>query len=121
MSTTKDREIQTINIDRLRLQQLANPVKSSATQRAQPSVSPINMRWELLPNAPTKMSAGSSAVIGDRVYNKTSDSQTIHQFNSSNQQWSTLPKHPIIRFTIVNVENTLTTVGGLNKLYSYVD
>jgi len=89
-----------------------SPIENVITQRAEPSEGRINMRWRSLPNAPTGMWAGSSAVIGDRAYIRSAGSQIIHVFDSSNQQWSTLPVHPTNGFTVVNVENTVTTVGG---------
>jgi len=123
---TKDKEIYTTDNDKVSIPQQAGSLESSK-KRAKPSENPINMKWKSLPNAPTRMRAGSSAVIGYRVYIRPDSSQTIHEFNFHNQQWSTLPKHPIENFTIVNVENKLITVGGeefilySNKLYSYED
>ena len=80
---------------------------------------------ESLPDAPGGIGYGSSsAVIGDKAYFSPFGSRTVYVF--SNNQWHELPPYPNIHFTIVSVDDMLTTVGGYsntqrysNKLYSY--
>ncbi len=57
------------------------------------------------------MRYGSSpAVVGDKAYFKSYGSKTVYEFN--NNQWHKLPRCPNSYFTIVSVEDMLTTVGG---------
>ncbi len=81
-------------------------------------------RWQSLPNIPVDMRYGSSAMIEDKIYFKLWDSKTVYKF--SNSQWNELPFCPNYYYTIVSVDDMLTTVGGLslspsNKLYSYIN
>ena len=82
---------------------------------------------ESLPDAPVRIRYGSSsAVIGDKTYFSPYGSRTVYEF--SNNQWHELPLCPNKYFTIVSVNDMLTTVGGRsdtqlysNKLYSYIN
>ena len=86
---------------------------------------------ESLPDAPVGIGYGSSAVVGDNAYFKTRQNESVYEF--SNNQWHELPPCPNSDFTIVSVEDMLTTVGGgpyiqrysnklfSHKLYSYID
>ncbi|XP_064405425.1 probable serine/threonine-protein kinase kinY [Halichondria panicea] len=82
---------------------------------------------ESLPDAPDGIGyRSSSAVIGDKAYFSPHGSKTVHEF--SNNQWYELPPCPNLYFTIVSVNDMLTTVGGYsdtqqysNKLYSYIN
>ena len=82
---------------------------------------------ESLPDAPVDIGYGSSsAVIGDKTYFSSFGSKTIYEF--SNNQWHELPPCSNGEFTIVSVDDMLTTVGGWsdtqyysNKLYSYIN
>ena len=81
---------------------------------------------ESLPDVPVGMWYGSSAVIGDKAYFSRDGSKTVYEF--SNNQWHELPPCPNSHFTIVSVDDMLTTVGGQsvtqlfsNKLYSYIN
>ncbi|XP_064404358.1 uncharacterized protein LOC135349706 [Halichondria panicea] len=65
---------------------------------------------ESLPDAPVGMWYGSSAVIGDKAYFSPYGSKTVYMF--SNNQWHKLPQRPNKCFTIVSVDEILTTVGG---------
>ncbi|XP_064405355.1 probable serine/threonine-protein kinase kinX [Halichondria panicea] len=74
-----------------------------------------------LPDALVDMGSGSSAVIGDKVYFNPYGSKTVYEF--SNNQWHKLPPCPNRHFTVVSVDDMLTTVGGShsNNLYSYIN
>ncbi|XP_064405233.1 uncharacterized protein LOC135350387 [Halichondria panicea] len=83
-------------------------------------------RWESLPDAPIDIWDGPSAVNGDKAYFKSYGKDTVHEFSSD--QWHVLPRCPNKMYTIVIVDNILTTVGGRsdsqrfsNKLYSYIN
>ena len=85
----------------------------------------IIMRWESLPDAPVDIIYGSSAVVGDMAYFNYGESKNVYEF--SNNEWQELPLCPNSDFTIVSVNNRLTTVGGRsdtqffsNKVYSYI-
>ncbi len=68
---------------------------------------------ESLPDIPVGIGYGSSSsVIGDKAYFRTYRSRTVYEF--SNNQWHNLPPCPINCFTIVSVDDMLTTVGGLS-------
>ena len=92
----------------------------------------INLvRWESLPGSPMDISGGSSAVVGNVAYLNPGRSHTVYEYNSCNEQWSTVAKNPNIDFTIVCVHGMLTSVGGRpygwfgawysNKLYSLLN
>ena len=82
---------------------------------------------ESLPDAPVGMVYGSSsAVIRDKAYFNSFGYKTVYKF--SNNQWHELPPCPNTWFTIVSVDDMLTTVGGRsdikrysNKLHSYIN
>ena len=82
---------------------------------------------ESLPDVPVCIGYGSSsAVIGDKAYFSPHGNKTVYEF--SNNQWHKLPPCPNLYFTIVSVNDMLTTVGGYsdtqhysNKLYSYIN
>ena len=82
---------------------------------------------ESLPDAPVNIEYGSSSpVIGDKAYFSSYGSKTVYEF--SNNLWHKLPPCPNSHFTIVSVDDMLTTVGGQsdtqrysNKLYSYIN
>ena len=81
---------------------------------------------ESLPDAPVDMRYRSSDVIGDKAYFSPHGNKTVYEF--SNNQWHKLPPCPNLYFTIVSVNDMLTTVGGRsdtqyysNKLYSFIN
>ncbi|XP_064404351.1 probable serine/threonine-protein kinase kinX [Halichondria panicea] len=85
------------------------------------------VKWGTQPDAPVDMGYGSSAVVGDKVYITSCESETRSVYEFSNNQWHKLQRCRNSKFTIVSVDNILTTVGGKsgtqsysNKLYSYV-
>ena len=105
--------------------------QQSTVQETQTNQKRINLVWwEALPDAPMGISGGSSAVVGNMAYFNSGRSHTVYEYNSCNEQWSTVAKNPNIYFTIVCVYGTLTSVGGAdglfgagysNKLYSLVN
>ncbi len=83
---------------------------------------------ESLPDALVAMGGygSSSAVIEDKAYFTSNGSYIVYEF--SNNQWHKVPQCPNSQFTIVSVDDMLTTVGGRsdtqlgsNKLYSYIN
>ena len=102
--------------------------QQSTVRRAQTRIDLV--RWEALPNAPMDISGGSSAVVGNVAYFNSGRSQTVYEYNSCNEQWSTVAQNPNVCFTIVCVYGMLSSVGGVaggwfgadsNKLYSLVN
>ena len=87
----------------------------------------ISMSWESLTSSATQF-APTSAVVGDEVYLSSLSDFHIWQFTLSIRQWKILFKHVLRDFSLVNIENELTTVGGCcsvsrhsDKLYSYTE
>ena len=87
----------------------------------------LNIIWKAIPRVPIDMLAGSSAVISDKVFLRSNLNRDVIKFDSSNSRWQKLVPHPVNFFTLVSIENQLTTVGGWserlkqcsNKLYCY--
>ena len=108
------------------IRDLSTRVHQVALQDAQATLmKPVTI--ESLPDVPVDMGLGSSsAVIGDKAYFNSYGSKAVHEF--SNNQWHKLPPCPITNFSIVSVDDMLTTVGGAsdtqlysNNLYSYIN
>ena len=90
----------------------------------------LSMSWEILsPDTAASFCESAAAVIGDKVYFKMS--QFIFEFTFTTSHWNQLPDHSLSDFSLVNVEDELTTVGGCNenwqgnfkhsnKLFSYI-
>ncbi len=75
---------------------------------------------------PDKISHVSPAVVGDTVYIKSANKNVILEYDTNKGTWSVIKNHPISSggFSIVNINDVLTTVGGngiftSNKLYCY--
>ena len=121
MLSTKEEDIYSLSsqLEKLKL----DLQQSKATPRSKEL--PLKLVWGSLINAPVIMWAGSSTVIGHTAYVWPDWGQIVQRFDSSRTQWSILPPHPFTGFSVVNVSDTLTTVGGLvhskptNKLYSF--
>ncbi len=124
----RDREVtqlkQTLESKNEEIHDLSTRMHQVALQDEQAtSMKPVTI--ESLPDAPVSMGYGSSsAVIRDEAYFNTYGRKTIYAF--SNNQWYKLPPCPNKEFTIVSVDDMLTTVGGWsdtqkysNKLYTY--
>lgn len=75
----------------------------------------FNLTWIKGPKAPTKMAIGTSAVIGSIAYFNTVFNRTrnIHPFDCKTLQWLSPFKSPYLDSTLTNIENHLTTVGGV--------
>ena len=71
--------------------------------------------WTTLPGPPGGISAGSSAEIGSKIYFKSRDTSIVYELNMNTSSWHELPSHPLADFTIVTVDNMLTTVGGSSE------
>ncbi|XP_064405351.1 probable serine/threonine-protein kinase kinY [Halichondria panicea] len=125
----RDREVtdlrQTLASKNDKIHYLSTRMHQVALQEEQATImKPVTI--ESLPDAPDTMGHGSSAVIGDKAYFNSYGSKTVYEF--SNNQWHKLPRCPNKNFTIVSVDDMLTTVGGYsdtpgysNKLYSYIN
>ena len=96
---------------------------------SKPYLHAICMRWETLDFSSNNLYAGSSAVIGNVAY-FTAGVKTIHKFSFVESKWSELPDCTFTDYTIVAVDDVLTTVGGTadnwrgipkysNKLFCY--
>ena len=92
-----------------------------------PSRKKLILSSKPLPHSPYSLSAGSSAVIGNRAYFKSRQRAVVYKFEFRSNRWFELPQNPITGFTIVCTARFLTSVGGRhageasNKLYSFID
>ncbi len=84
--------------------------------------------WQSLPEVPEYMYMGSSAVIGDKTYFKSYESNTVYEF--SNNRWKLKKWNKLLSCSnhynpIVCVDMLTTMRGGAlspsNKLYSYIN
>ena len=107
------------------------PLDSASCSALNSAKKPFTLKWQtlqdLLRSDPSIVSNNQySAVVGRNAYIKFT--HLISEYNSTDRQWYELPKHPIQGFTLVSVEDELTTVGGYlndesdvsNELYSYI-
>ena len=87
----------------------------------------LSLTWKLLPDALYSISAGSSAVLGNRAYFMSRSSNAVFKFDYKSKTWSEMPQIPVSDVAIVSVARFLTSVGGWcsdsesNKLYSFID
>ena len=90
----------------------------------------MSWQWETILSAPVSCFEQTSAVIGEKAYFKSALS--VWEFDSASQQWNRLPEHTLSGFSLVNIENELSSVGGFysnilgvmkfsDKLCSYVE
>ena len=129
----KDRTIgdlrQTISAHERKIQQLEQQDKHAGSRLPQPSavakvsqaaVVPVvqrnitRLRWEEGKRAPRTMARGATVVEGNTVYISPLHSYEVYSCHviSGDQQWSTLPRHPYLDFSLVLINGLLTSVGG---------
>ena len=119
-----------IEIAELRGLQSSKDIEQSRFKRQSTSDSDeqLKMSWKILPKAFEFSLDVLSAVVEDKAY--FSKANSVWEFNSGSCQWNKLPDLPLMGFSLVNIENELTTVGGFkdnrllsdsNKLYSYIE
>ena len=71
------------------------------------------MKWEQLANMPEKMMCPRSVLVDRAVYVTAGNgSHDIHKYDLETQQWTTLPQYQYSDFSMGNVNNQLTCVGG---------
>ncbi len=88
----------------------------SSTPVGTPTVPRKRTAWKRpIPPCPTFLKAGSSAVCGNDAYFRGAGSNQVYKFDASERRWRSIGQHPFFGFTLVAIENTLTTVGGFNK------
>ena len=131
--SSKDDQIRDISsqLERVDLRDWQSIVRKTQTNQMR-----INLvRCEALPDAPMDIpmdiSGGSSAMVGNVAYFNPGRNHTVYEYNSCNEQWSTVANNPNVDFTMVCVHGTLTSVGGRpfrwlgvwwsNKLYSLLN
>ncbi len=79
-----------------------------------------------LPLCPNYLKAGSAAVCGNYGYFRGAGSNMVYRFAAMERCWRTMGPHPLFGFTLVAIEDTLTSVGGFEKessckLFDFVD
>ena len=72
----------------------------------------LNLSWEVCKTAPCTMTRGSTAVHGSMAYFNPKENSKVLAYNSTTQEWSTLPKCPSELFTLAVVNGLVTAVGG---------
>ena len=72
----------------------------------------VSMSWESLSFTAPHLFAPTSAVVGDKVYLSSLNVPLIWQFTLTLCQLDNVSKHVLRDFSLVNIENELTTVGG---------
>ena len=108
----------------------------------------LGISWETLSSSPKQLGC-VSAVVGDKAYFRSAcffkkyfanyapvgpltleSGVSVWEFTLSSREWKQLPDHQLCDFSLVSIDNQLTTVGGLekrlgcwkesNKLYKFV-
>ena len=72
----------------------------------------IKLRWRDGRRAPRKMWGAVSAVDGSMAYFQVVKSKKVFAYNSTNNNWSGLPKCPNYGFSLAIVNSLLTAIGG---------
>ena len=73
----------------------------------------IRLKWEQLADMPEKMMCPRSVLVDGAVYvTAGNNSHDIHKYDLETQQWTTLPPYQYSDFSMGNVNNQLTCVGG---------
>ena len=75
----------------------------------------INMSWESFSLSTPHLFAPTSAVVGDKVHLSSLSLSNIWQFTLTRRQWKNVSKHTLRDFSLVNIKNELTTVGGCSQ------
>ena len=71
------------------------------------------MKWEQLADMPEIMMCPRSVLVDGVVYVTAGNgSHDIHKYDLETQQWTTLPRYQYSDFSMGNVNNQLTCVGG---------
>jgi len=58
------------------------------------------------------MCTAQAVVMGGKVYVRGGTSEEVFQYNTSRDEWSHLPPHPVYRFALAQFTGHLITVGG---------
>lgn len=76
----------------------------------------IKMEWKTSSCAPCLMQAGSTAAISkSKVYCRPANSEDIFEFSLLGLEWRQVKKCPLSAYTLVTIEDVLTTVGGMGS------
>ena len=110
------------------------PVVDHASNRAEPRVKNLSLRWEGGWNLPCSVERGCDAVVKDTiVYFVAAGSAKVYNFNSSDNTCFQLPECPFHHSSLAIVDDQLISVGGslnvggamvrdfTNKLFSFTD
>lgn len=86
-----------------------------------------NITWKQCANLPNKLSLGKATVIKGKLYcgGGATDS-IVYSYDDSQDQWTTLPAVPTMRFGLGEISGSLVAVGGVkshdqptNEVYTY--
>jgi len=73
----------------------------------------LRLKWEQLANMPETMMCPRSVLVDGAVYVTAGNgSHDIYKYDLETQQWTTLPRYQYSDFSMGNVNNQLTCVGG---------
>ena len=101
------------------LQQLQLSEDQQTEVKKKPASKELRLKWRKGPKAPAVMRRGSSTIIGETVYVKSSHSRNVYAFHCNTTQWATLPQSPYRSSTLTTINSMLTTVGGMDTTSRY--
>ena len=84
-------------------------------------ISEVRLTWRKLADMPQAMWEPQSTVVQDAVYirGRRGGTGDIHRYDPQTQQWTRLPPYKYCYFTLAEVNNQLTVVGGEDVFYPY--
>ena len=80
-----------------------------------------SITWKQCKEIPVELSSGKSTVINGKVYcgggytNRGDDGSIVYRYDSSQDNWITLPPLPVSWFGLGQVNGKLVAVGGVKK------
>ena len=107
-----NRDLQLQQLLRQRVGKRQEEGEASGTAASEGS---IKLRWRDGGRAPCKMCGEVSAVDGSVAYFRPGGYKSVFAYNSTNNKWSELPKHPNSSFSLAMVNNLLTAIGGMTS------
>lgn len=72
----------------------------------------MQLGWSVVGEAPCKLSRGSCAANGNKVYFNHNNDHRVFVYDSDGNTWLSLPECPYTDFGLVVINNLVTAVGG---------
>lgn len=119
----KDSHITSLQ-DQLRI--MEEKLRSAMPAAKKPQIRPrsnvsFRVEWHTGPQPPNDIQAGSTAVIGTKVYCRPTKRNEVYEFSLKEETWRQLEVCPFGACTLVVIDGVLTAVGGMytRKLFCY--